>query len=170
MKKIKNSKKSVRIGIIGLILGIMFSIVFNKSNNNVIYLIPILGTIGAIVGAIIDRRKYVVSFTLAKEKLPFLLGSIPYLLAGFDSWGQNDILFFALNILALILNILAFFYISKYSKLGLMFLLLNAIYMWSLSYQYFNLERVYLPYACLIIGLGYFIAIFVTKGKNKNLP
>ena len=53
MKKIKSKKKSVRLGIIGLILGIMFSVVFNKSNNNVIFLISILGA----VGAIIDRRK-----------------------------------------------------------------------------------------------------------------
>jgi len=57
MKKIKSKKKSVRLGIIGLILGIMFSVVFNKSNNNVIYLIPILGAVGAIAGAIIDQRK-----------------------------------------------------------------------------------------------------------------
>lgn len=57
MKRVKSKNKSVRLGIIGLILGIMFSVVFNKSSNNVIYLIPILGAVGAIVGAIIDKRK-----------------------------------------------------------------------------------------------------------------
>jgi len=57
MKKTKSKRKSVRLGIIGLIFGMMFSVVFNKSDNNVIYLIPILGALGTIVGAIIDKRK-----------------------------------------------------------------------------------------------------------------
>lgn len=56
MKKMKSKKKSVRLGTVGLILGIMFSVVFSKSNNNVIYLIPILGAVGAILGTIIDQK------------------------------------------------------------------------------------------------------------------
>ncbi|MDP2721964.1 MAG: hypothetical protein Q8O72_04335 [Bacteroidales bacterium] len=106
-----------------------------------------------------------------KERLQFLLGTIPCLLAGFDSWVQNDNLFFALNSFAFLLNILAFFYIGKYSKhLVPVFLSLNAIYFWSLSYHYFALGRVFLPYACIIIGFGYFISIFLAKRKKKNLP
>ena len=56
MRKLRSQKKSVKLGTIGLIIGIMFSIVFNKSNNNVIYLIPILSGVGAVIGAIMDRR------------------------------------------------------------------------------------------------------------------
>ncbi len=57
MKKIKSKNKAVRLGLMGLIFGIMLSIVFSKSNNDIIFIIPILGAIGAIVGAIKDRRK-----------------------------------------------------------------------------------------------------------------
>jgi len=54
MRKIKNT--SVRLAMIGGIIGIMMTIVFSKSSN-VLALIPIAGAIGALIGTIIDRKK-----------------------------------------------------------------------------------------------------------------
>ena len=54
MKKFK--KKSVRLAMIGAIIGIMMSIVFSKSAN-VIAIIPMATAVGALIGIIIDRKK-----------------------------------------------------------------------------------------------------------------
>ncbi|WP_456437133.1 hypothetical protein [Psychroserpens sp.] len=54
MRKIK--KKSVRIAMIGAIIGIMMTIVFSKSPN-VLAFIPVASAIGALIGAIIDKRE-----------------------------------------------------------------------------------------------------------------
>jgi len=107
--------------------------------------------------------------SLTKERLPFLLGSIPILLAGFDSWEQNDNLFFSLNIIFFLLNMLGFCYINKHSKrIVSMSLFLNAIFILSLSFRYFSIGRVFIPYVCIVIGLGYLIALLLVNRKIKN--
>jgi len=54
MKKFK--KESVRLAMIGAIIGIMMTIVFSQSSN-VLAFIPAAGAIGALIGTIIDRKK-----------------------------------------------------------------------------------------------------------------
>ncbi len=53
MKKFK--KKSVRLAMIGAIIGIMMTIVFSKSPN-VLGFIPIASAIGGLIGVIIDKK------------------------------------------------------------------------------------------------------------------
>ncbi len=54
MKKIK--KNSIRIAMIGAIIGIMMTIVFNKSPM-VLAFIPVASAVGGLIGTIIDKRK-----------------------------------------------------------------------------------------------------------------
>lgn len=54
MKKFK--KTSVRLAMIGAIIGIMMTIVFSQSPN-VLALIPAAGAVGGLIGTIIDKRK-----------------------------------------------------------------------------------------------------------------
>jgi hypothetical protein len=54
MKKIK--KTSVKLAMIGAIIGIMMTIVFSQSSN-VLAFIPVAGAVGALIGTIIDKKK-----------------------------------------------------------------------------------------------------------------
>jgi len=54
MRKIK--KTSVRLAMIGAIIGLGMTIVFSQSSI-VLAFIPLAGAIGALIGTIIDRKK-----------------------------------------------------------------------------------------------------------------
>jgi lipoprotein signal peptidase len=54
MKKIE--KASVRLAMIGVIIGLMMTIVFHESPN-VLAFIPVAGAIGGLIGTLIDRKK-----------------------------------------------------------------------------------------------------------------
>ncbi|WP_298511576.1 hypothetical protein [uncultured Kordia sp.] len=54
MKKI--DKVSVRLAMIGVIIGLMMTIVFHKSPN-VLAVIPVAGAIGGLIGTIIDKKR-----------------------------------------------------------------------------------------------------------------
>jgi len=52
----ESKKKSVRLAMIGVIVGIMMTIVF-KDSPNVIALIPVAGAVGGLIGYFIDKKK-----------------------------------------------------------------------------------------------------------------
>jgi hypothetical protein len=52
----ESKKKSVRIAMVGVIIGIMMTIVFSNSPN-VIALIPVAGAVGGLIGYLIDKKK-----------------------------------------------------------------------------------------------------------------
>ena len=52
----EEKKKSVRLAMVGVIIGIMFNIVFSNSSN-VLALIPVAGALGGLIGYFIDKRK-----------------------------------------------------------------------------------------------------------------
>ncbi|HPF09841.1 MAG TPA: hypothetical protein PLP62_00165 [Flavobacteriaceae bacterium] len=52
----REKKKTVTMAVVGLIIGMAMSIIFNKSSN-VIALIPLTGALGGLIGAFIDKRR-----------------------------------------------------------------------------------------------------------------
>jgi lipoprotein signal peptidase len=52
---IKKRKKTIVLTVIGLIIGMTMSLIFNKSEN-ALALMPIAGALGGLIGTIIDRR------------------------------------------------------------------------------------------------------------------
>ena len=51
----ESRKKSVRLAMVGVIIGIMLNIVFSNSPN-VLALIPVAGAVGGLIGYLIDKK------------------------------------------------------------------------------------------------------------------
>lgn len=111
----------------------------------------------------------VLSKSKRKTNLPLIVGAIPFLITGFDALAQKDILFGAANLMMGFANLIALRLVDKspaISNAGLF--ILNSAMSFFVSYKYYLDHKKGLPYAWIMIGLGYIVAAIVVYNKLKR--
>lgn len=104
-------------------------------------------------------------------KLPLIIGAFPFLLAGIDSIQQQYIIFGSANLFVAFLNLISLNFVAKhYYPVNIILSICNALLSFFISYNYYLMGKKGLPYAWIIIGIGFIIAsiIFFKKIKEKN--
>ena len=96
---------------------------------------------------------------LAKErrqKLALAVGAIPFLAAGIDAITMGDTLFGAVNLAMAILNLAAIRFLDRYSlQANILLAVLNAFVALLVAHNYNLAGKTGLPYAWLLISIGY---------------
>lgn len=105
-------------------------------------------------------------------KFPLLLGVIPFLIAGIDSISLGNNLLAAGNICMVCANIFGIKFVKSNNKLATgVLMILNGMMSVIISYDYYLLGKVGLPYAWLAIALFNFLVaiVFIKKHLSKEL-
>ena len=103
-----------------------------------------------------------------KLRLPLMIGSIPFLMAGIDAFSQQKSFWGGVNLAMVAINLSALFFIKRHAKItNFVLFMCNSIVAFLQGYHYYLDGKKGLPYAWAIAGLFYIVAAFVMNNNSK---
>lgn len=100
----------------------------------------------------------------------FIIGSV-LTFKGYDKFGHHQILGSIIFLFGIIILGYCFWVLfrSRYSSiLPVLFHLFEALVLLFTAYIFFTEGKKYLPYACLLASIGFFISVFVLYKRHKK--